>query len=417
MKLTLNKEQKSQFREILECLGESLDISRTQFEAAVSSYNAVGNHLSEINSNLHPYFPTILPQGSFLLGTMIQPINPDDDLDIDLVCQLTGKKEEWTQFDLKKEVGDQLKKKKVYAELLAQPDGRRCWTLKYRESSENYKNKYHMDILPAIVDHGYHILLEKAYSSNEPIDKLAIRITDKKRGDYKSETSHLNWLKCNPFGYGKWFFDRASITVSGVKLFSESVKPVPQYQDEKLPLQRIVQILKRHRDMLFNGDDDKPISIIITTLAARAYNKEVDVLEGLVNVVARMEQYIQVRFSIEHGKLIKWVENPVNSAENFADKWHETPRKEKNFFLWLSKVKSDLAALQESSNSGLYSLQKSFSLSFGQSVVNEAFTQYGNKMRSKRDSGLLKMEKSTGILGGIGMSVKQHNFEGNLGKE
>lgn len=39
-------------------------------------------------------------------------------------------------------------------------------------------------------------------------------------------------------------------------------------------LQRIVQILKRHRDIMFNGDEDKPISIIITTLASRAYRGE-----------------------------------------------------------------------------------------------------------------------------------------------
>ena len=52
------------------------------------------------------------------------------------------------------------------------------------------------------------------------------------------------------------------------------VEDVPEYQ-VKTPLQQGIQILKRHRDIMFVEDpDDKPISIIITTLAAHAYNNE-----------------------------------------------------------------------------------------------------------------------------------------------
>ena len=77
-------------------------------------------------------------------------------------------------------------------------------------------------------------------------------------------------------------------------MFSEAkVGNVPAYKEKKSPLQRVVQILKRHRDLMFNGDESKPISIIITTLAARAYNKETDVLDALVNVVNSMERYIE----------------------------------------------------------------------------------------------------------------------------
>ncbi len=48
-------------------------------------------------------------KGSFMLGTMIKPICADDDLDIDLVCELTGKihsghniiSNKWSEIDLK----------------------------------------------------------------------------------------------------------------------------------------------------------------------------------------------------------------------------------------------------------------------------------------------------------------------------
>jgi trans-aconitate methyltransferase len=81
----LTLEQKTQFSDILEELGKSLDITETEYDAAVKSYNAVGEWLSQQNSSLFPYKPRILPQGSFMLGTMIRPISDEDDLDIDLV--------------------------------------------------------------------------------------------------------------------------------------------------------------------------------------------------------------------------------------------------------------------------------------------------------------------------------------------
>ena len=52
----------------------------------------------------------------------------------------------------------------------------------------------------------------------------------------------------------------------------------------RTPLQRAIQILKRHRDMRFlehKCEEYKPISIIITTLAASAYQNETDVLLGV----------------------------------------------------------------------------------------------------------------------------------------
>ncbi|MEP2025435.1 MAG: nucleotidyltransferase [Reichenbachiella sp.] len=413
---SLTEAQKKEFNEILDLLGETLDITKSQFEAAVKSYNAVGSWLSRPESLLAPYKPEILTQGSFLLGTMIQNINPNDDIDIDLVCQLIGKRADWTQYDVKKIVGDELKKHGIYNKLLDIPDGRRCWTLEYRKASNDEKEKYHMDILPSIVSHGYELLIEKAYSFNgfQDVDELAIRITDKQRDDYFSEVMHDQWLKSNPFGYGKWFFDQAKLSFSKAILLSESVKPVPEFKSKKLPLQRIVQILKRHRDMMFSGDDNKPISIIITTLAAKAYNKESDVFTGLINAVRNMSSYIGERYSPEHGRIIKWIENPVNPEENFADKWPEHPEREKNYYKWQYQLEQDLIEFNSRVGSGLGELQKSFSNSFGQTVSEKVFEQYGNSMRHIRESGRLRMERGTGILGvSAGLPVKNHNFEGN----
>ena len=115
---------------------------------------------------------------------------------------------------MKKAVGDRLKAHDTYKKMLDK-EGRRCWTLKYAEAAN-----YHMDVLPSIVSVGYKILLERAYSDVQQTDvnNLAIRITDNKLANYAYEIDTNEWLKSNPFGYSKWFFNRAT------------------------PLQRVVQI-------------------------------------------------------------------------------------------------------------------------------------------------------------------------------
>lgn len=405
----LTVEEKEQFIEILETLGETLDITETQYKAVISSYGAVGEWLAKPESSLAPYKPVIRPQGSFMLGTMIKPICEEDDLDIDLVCELTGKNPQWTQYHLKQAIGNRLKANEAYKNMLDE-EGRRCWTLLYSDSAN-----YHMDILPSLVCNGYSIVLEKALSDSATgitYDSLAIRITDKKQTNYYTDTVAENWLKSNPFGYGGWFYNKASIELRKSILLSEAVKPVPKYQKEKLPLQRAIQILKRHRDIMFKGNEDKPISIIITTLASKAYNKETSIIDALMNVLATMHNFIESRYDPNTGKIIKWVSNPVNPEENFADKWVEHPQRERNFYNWLNQVKQDIHTIVQ--QRGLYNISDSMKKPFGESVIKKAFSTLGERNLQLRKSGILKMTTGTGILSSVGtVAAASHNFHGN----
>lgn len=407
MNAKLTIEQKLQFNEILEELGKNLDISETQYNTVSKSYDAVGQHLAKHDSILGKYDPKILPQGSFMLGTMIQPIHEDDDLDIDLVCQLTGKQEEWTQHDLKQAVGFQLKDHATYKKMLRDPDGRRCWTIDYSDTAN-----YHLDILPCIVDSGYRLILEKAFSESEMEEAniLALRITDNLEDNYKTERDHLNWLKSNPFGYANWFFNQASLDLKKSELLLESIQPIPKYSQKKLPLQRVIQILKRHRDMMFDGNEDKPISIIITTLASKAYQKETDILQALLNVTSQMSEYITVEYSVKYGRDIKWIKNPVNPEENFADKWVDHPKREENFFNWISQVQKDLN--EAMSLSGLHRIQESFSKYLGQPIVEKTFSNIAEKARLLTESGNNRVDVVAGITTLGTASIKPHTFYG-----
>ena len=83
--------------------------------------------------------------------------------------------------------------------------------------------------------------------------------------------------------------------------------------------------------------DAKPISIIITTLAAHAYNNEADLQQALLKVVMEMPRHIQ---SCSNGAA--FIPNPVNPLENFADKWQEYPTRKACFMDWLRQAQLDL---------------------------------------------------------------------------
>lgn len=402
----LTPEQKNQFSEILEELGKTLDISESLYNSVVKSYEAVGDWLAKEDSSLAPYEPKILPQGSFMIGTMIKPVIEGEDLDIDLVCLLKGKNPNWTQYDLKNKVGTRLKNHEIYRNMLDE-EGRRCWTLTYSDIAN-----YHMDVLPSIVSHDYKIVQEHDFSASElnDFDKLAIRITCTDEINYKTEPNPDEWLKSNPFGYARWFLERAEISSLLEFSSNKSIKPIPAYSKDKLPLLRVVQILKRHRDMMFNGHEHKPISILITTLAAKAYNKETNIIDALLNVVQKMPQLIEERDSPKHAMKIKWVSNPVNKEENFADRWLNETKREENFYKWMHQVKIDID--NATNKRGLQYIQESLEKPFGKQITTQAFSNYGANELKKRESNNLRMASKTGMLGGVGAVVKNHNFFG-----
>ena len=87
--------------------------------------------------------------------------------------------------------------------------------------------------------------------------------------------------------------------------------------------------------------EHKPISIIITTLAAHAYNEEPTISAALRSILAGMEEHIECRGDEA------WVPNPVNPAENFADKWDEEPKKQESFYIWLEQARGDFALVSQ----------------------------------------------------------------------
>lgn len=299
-----------------------LDIPDHVYEDATLKYEDVGAWLADDNSELKGYDPEIYVQGSFRLGTVVRPLTDAHEYDIDLVCHLTIEKEQTTQAKLKEIVGDRLKKRDDLANILE--PSRRCWILDY--PSENQMPEFHMDVLPAI--------------PNIERQPTGILLTD---------TELTLWQKSNPKAYAGWFHERMKIVFQQrLSALAESiqakVEEVPEWQ-VKTPLQTAVQILKRHRDIHFqNKQDVRPVSIIITTLAARAYRNQPDVYDALTGIVQDIEANWGRPGFVENRNGKWWVANPVDPDENFADRWNEYPERREAFMLWVKKVRSDFTS-------------------------------------------------------------------------
>lgn len=91
--------------------------------------------------------------------------------------------------------------------------------------------------------------------------------------------------------------------------------------------------------MFSERNEEKPISIIISTLAALSYNQETNLSEALFNILFDMDRHIEDREGIA------WIQNPTDPLENFADKWETEKTLEDAFYEWLEKARDDFESI------------------------------------------------------------------------
>ncbi|MBI1375136.1 MAG: nucleotidyltransferase [Phycisphaera sp.] len=340
----------------LEALVELLDIPPSYYDLAAKRYRSLADWLHRPHSSVRQFDPDVYPQGSFRLGTVIRPLLTSEEYDLDLVSELKLlTKEQMTQRDLKHLVGEEVRDY-VAANGINEPveEKKRCWRIDYADTVQ-----FHMDILPAIPqdDQFRTVLAARAVSGDQA--ELSIAITDTTHPNYQVVTT--DWPPSNPKGFALWFEGvMRSVAAPQLNMLVRnrvyaSVQDIPTYE-WKTPLQRVIQLLKRHRDVMFRDEPDlKPISMIITTLSARGYSNESNLLDALAAIVAKMPDHIRPN--------APRVPNPVNPAEDFADKWRSDSRLEKCFREWHAQVKVDLAAL--TGNLAAEKLIKLYDRSFG----------------------------------------------------
>ncbi len=299
----------SKYEDLLE---NKINISSEMEARAKRAYKEISDLLTD---KLHDYDPSIFPQGSFRLGTIIRPL-AGDDYDLDFVCLINIPKDRISPFDLKRMLGDALKTQYSTSNGTLE-EMNRCWRV-------NLTN-FHIDILPAVPETD----LSLFEGVEADVMGTPIAIPDKELKTWKSS---------NPQGYGKWFdkqmakVERGSIS-EHVVMNEADVAPLPKQNVSSTILQEAIKIMKYHRDVNFKDNpDDKPISIILTTLAADFYAGEQDIVNALQGIVNRIIAAAPSIFEVGQ------VTNPVLKSENFADKWKDHPERRQAFRDWVNSL-------------------------------------------------------------------------------
>jgi hypothetical protein len=341
--------------EVLKDILRKIELPDGAYQKAEKRYTDIGEWLHREESTCLEYDPLVFSQGSFRLGTAIKP-DADEEYDLDMGCNLRQglSKADITQEQLKSHVGAELELYRMARGIKEElSEKKRCWRLEYADGLS-----FHMDIVPCIPESETSRdvlkmrMVENSHFDDvlaQSVSELAVSITDNTDLGYKIKTD--DWRISNPEGYARWFETRMKTAQSIINeremSFKASIDSLPYYQ-WKTPLQQAIQLLKRHRDTMFkDNEDSKPISVIITTLAAKAYNGETDLASALTNILSRMRDYIN--------SAIPMVPNPVNPAEDFADKWYDEDsakfKLQENFYKWLYQARADFRALCNKDNS------------------------------------------------------------------
>ena len=256
----------------------------------------------------------------------------------------------------------------------------RCWELIYPG------DHFHMDVLPVIPD--------------PDGDATAVLLSD--RDMYR-------WQHSNPIGYANWFWHAMGEAVDIAKTqlaasLSREVEDVPKWL-VRTTLQRVVQLLKLHRDTFFQDKPhDKPASILITTLATHAYDGGSDLFEAF----RRVARNLTARINLRNGTW--WVPNPAHKDENFADKWNTNPDRKRQFDQWITALIADIESWANSL--GIDETARSLGLVFGSQVMISAVKRVGTDFTAEVAVGGLGVTAQGRLTPSSHRTIPSHKFYG-----
>jgi len=376
---------------ILEWAVASLELTAAQRADIEATYHECGDHLS-VGLGLELDIGRIFPQGSMRLGTVIRPFREITDVfDLDVVFQIALLSTPHSPGTLRRDVGAHLRTKYNGA---VKPLAK-GWRLDFSADRD-----YYLDIVPAM---------------NSPRGGNIISITD---GD--------KWRDSNPRDYAAGFelvaalvprFEDDSI-LEGVTALANSaqIERLPEHTRLKSPLQRIVQITKRHRDYYFNKKTKQSelitASIVVTTLLMKAYANKVHIrvypsgFDLLLACVQDMPNHLDTRevAGFTHYSL----PNPSLPSENLVEKWSDR-RYSASFFAWHQNFTQFLYALL----SGEGDQRRLLAETLGERAVNSAFARQTENFSLARRHGALSVDSRVGLtLGTVGRVSPRHVVDG-----
>lgn len=329
-KSLLARNEEMQWETFIVSMLKKLELSPENHAKAKRRYAQFAHHVAQKlgvdDDDVH-----VVVQGSMRTQTTIAG-DGREKFDLDVVVKLCGPKFERLRHSevFFRDFGEALKGLEGAGE--PQPKNR-CWRLPYPGEP------FYFDVTPAI-------------PLSQQITGTELRVRDEED----------IWSPSNPEEFADWFCNIANKrfffqrSMNKALMDSAKIDPIPQDPvgiDDVL--RRMVQLMKLHRDSYYKKQSDtkraaKPISVILVTLAAKAYDEIASsgkyvassAIEVALEVVARMPRFIQRSWEIR-------VENPAMTGvhgENFAEKWNtDDGLRDKEFCTWHEVLERDLEAL------------------------------------------------------------------------
>jgi hypothetical protein len=335
--------------DLLTRIVEAVQLTQEQHDRAAKLYTKMWQWLLAPGTGVAALKPEVFPQGSMLLRTTVRPMSIKGEnvpFDLDLVGRVRVDPNTTHAGVVYKKFKDRLEENADYKERL---DPRpRCLRLKYPE------DLFYLDVIPACPD---------------PTDPAGVAILIPDKGEWtQHQTPRSSYKETDPLRYAEWFEANTEVRSRIMeKSASASVAPVPPREpaDLKAPLRKIVQLIKKGRDLDFLGRDQVPSSILITTMAGRAYRGEADLAEGLENVLQQMDSAIR---QARPDRIV--VLNPTNAKEDFAavmaqDTYDKFAKFIGNMAAWISKARR--------TPTGRKNVQPVLEEAMGKSAVAKAF--------------------------------------------
>ncbi|GAB3842959.1 nucleotidyltransferase domain-containing protein [Hymenobacter jeollabukensis] len=383
--------------QLLTTVSQSLNIPSSRYDEANKRYDTLTKLLEDC-PRLAELKPRMFPQGSFALGTVTRPLNGEE-YDLDFICHLLAAgytvHTPRNVYDL---LFKRLKEHGTYEEMVQ---------LKNRCVRVVYANLFHMDITVAV--------------SNPLCPNGGLLVPDRELH---------NWKESHPAGYVAWFKERA-VLVPRFRLLEKAYEqrhialsgqtdPLPEEHTQgQGALRSMIRLFKRHRDLYFENRSDAdfaPISIIITTLAAHAYEHAVATqvfdseLDVLLAVLHGMPNFISLELDRDTNQYVRVVANPTTNGENFADKWKRGPAYQLAFADWQQRALADFSRLAELE--GRDRLQESMRGLFGTRDTDPAFgvqTANLNAQRLQKAATLTPLVSAgaKGLVNAAGLPIRR----------
>lgn len=367
-----------QLDDILDRMAEALQLDKTRYELMKQHYEAIKKWIETDEAFFKPFKYELYPHGSVRTRTTVKPIGKDE-FDLDIALHIKTNFKNHTPEKIYNELRRRLKEHALYSEKME---------LKNRCIRLNYAGDFHIDILPGIQENEW--------------DENKLRVPDR---------ALKTWVSSNPRGYAKWFLEKTNVLKFSLleKALRAENLPSNDYENKK-PLQRGVQLIKRYRDIYFQKDDTyKTSSVVLTTIAGQFYNGEESIYLTVENIVNRI--LLHTRNMSGRIKVV----NPVNADEDFTDKWEDEPGYYYAFKAFSEHLYKEWQELKK--ENGVIPEGNILKGLFGDELYFGAQTSQANVIEKARTSNQLGINRTTGSLTSVGMistsAIKANTFYGS----